>query len=377
MKRIAWAIGIVASAVLVAAGCNAVLGNDAGILAVSDASTLQDVVTVTTTDAGGDAGLSCNSGEKACFGTCKGTQDTTVGCSDPSCVACPTEAHASASCIGGSGGFVCNDACRAGYDDCNSDLNTAKSDGCESDLSLSKTCGRCDNDCTNATNYPTQPEYCVTNADAGTYACNTNCPYTICGTECADLTDSTANCGSCGNDCSTQITNGVAQCVASTCTVKSCDSSYHECNNKCVSVSDVAHCGTSCSPCNTAPTNGVNTCTANAGVYSCSYTCNFVTCGSACCASGQTCTSGACTTPVVCAPPTIACPLDCVGVAGACTDGCIDPTTSPTCGGECQAANDCSSNQQVCCGGGSGSSGNAYSCQDPDEAGLCGAAATP
>lgn len=365
MKRIAWGIIIVAAAELVAVGCNAVLGNEAGILASPDASTPTEDVVVTTTN---DAGLTCGAGQKDCFGSCKGTQDTTVGCSDPACVVCPTEAHASSACVGGSGGFVCSDTCRSGYDDCNGDLNKAKGDGCETDLTLTKTCGRCDNDCSNASQYAVQPEFCVKD-DAGTAACNTNCPYSICGTNCFDLTDTTAHCGSCGNDCSTQVQNGVAECVASTCKVKSCDPSYHLCSNNCVTVSDVNHCGTSCTPCSGAPANATNTCTANVtGTYSCSYSCNFVTCGSSCCASGQTCVGNVCTTPIVCPAPTIACPPGCLAVSGACSNGCLDPTANTTCGGDCTAANNCTTNGEICCNAGGSS---ASSCAMPSVDGGC------
>ncbi|MEO7111304.1 MAG: hypothetical protein ABI183_12770 [Polyangiaceae bacterium] len=368
MKRIAWGLIIVAAAELVAVGCNAVLGNEAGILASADASTPNEDVVVTTTT---DSGLSCGAGQKACFGTCKGTQDTTVGCSDPACVVCPSEAHASADCVGGSGGFVCSDTCRSGYDDCNGDLSKPKGDGCETDLTLTKTCGRCDNDCSNASQYPTQPEFCVKDSDAGTTACNTNCPYSICGANCFDLTKTTTNCGICGNDCSTQVTNGIAECVSSTCKVKSCDTSYHLCSNACVTVSDVNHCGTSCSPCPNPPPNATATCAADmSGNYSCSNTCNFITCGSTCCASGQACITGQCVTPPVCTLPKLACPLGCLTVNGACTGGCLDESADTTCGGDCKSGNDCTATPgEICCGAGSGSFN--YSCQMALDDGGC------
>jgi len=136
--------------------------------------------------------------------------------------ACPTPAHASATCVDGACGMG---ACAAGWGDCDG----LAANGCEASLQASvANCGSCGNVCADA---PDGDAICV----AG--VCDVaRCPegQGDCDGDAANgcetaLDSSVANCGGCGNTCADPA-RGEAGCAAGLCVVSSCDEGYGDCD---------------------------------------------------------------------------------------------------------------------------------------------------
>lgn len=309
---------IVALAALALAplACNAVLGNEPGVLAPEADAAAQAVeterpgpteagpVVSPPTDAGGgvaDAepaptdGGTCAAGKKLCLGLCVDVNDPTYGCSPTGCEPCDLD-HATTACRAGA---CAVGACADGYGDC----NRAADDGCETDLSRAETCGQC-----NAACPPTAP-VCI--PEQPTFKCATGCNEgapTLCGNQCVSIETNVAHCGACGNVCPAPA-NGTATCGAGTCGF-TCKAGFHACGAECKPDRDPQACGAACTVC-PVPANGQATCTNGtcgstcaAGFHACGGECksndSVESCGNLCtpCPSGPNgtaqCTRGAC-----------------------------------------------------------------------------------
>ncbi len=262
---------LTASALCLAAGCNAILGNEEGTpratfggseggaldASVGDADDRLDGKVVA--DAAFDAALACPSDKKACsgFGACVVPTDPNYGCGDPSCLACDTTNAKSVSCVGSSAGIVCKLDCSAGFSNCD-----GKNDnGCEADLAKATTCGSCSNACPPG-------QYCSNTA--GLYACVGACPLTqeACGTECINKDTNPSHCGGCSKACAAPA-NATATCMTRTCGFQ-CEKLYHQCGVRCVADSEASECGTACRDCKTAaPPNTQASCQAGGCVFEC------------------------------------------------------------------------------------------------------------
>ena len=355
------ALGLGLTGLVAVVGCNAVLDNQSGQLAESDASVTTEASTGSlANDAGQDSsridagspfdsgggldkpdtgvggldasdaspGITCAQGQKLCDGTCVSLGDPLYGCTDTSCTPCALD-RASAVCAGGACAIG---HCNPGYADC----NQTGSDGCETDLSSPSHCGAC-----NATCGAAAPNCAPSGAG---FSCTTGCTAsapTLCGNTCVDLLSSENHCGSCSHACA-PVDNGTTKCTLGFCAFD-CGANFHACSGACASNTSIASCGTSCDPC-VPPANAQPTCdgascgfVCNAGFHACGSTCapdnSIASCGTSCgpCATGPnataTCTGGTC--GIACAAGTADCNTNAA-------DGCeIDVTTDPAHCGDC------------------------------------------
>jgi hypothetical protein len=166
-------------------------------------------------------------------------------------------------------------------------------------------------------------------------ACDVQCSssYTVCGSDCADLTADRSHCGDCDTACS-----GTKVCLDSQCQNNPCPSGNHPCSSTCVSDYDVSHCGTSCTPC-PAPTGGTATCDGTSCGAACSIGAHQ--CGGACVSDFDVAHCGASCT--ACPAPTgsyatcdgVSCGQGCLTGYHACGGTCVDDTSIDTCGASC------------------------------------------
>ncbi len=168
-------------------------------------------------------------------------------------------------CVAG----VCGiEACTAPFGDCDGDA----SNGCETNTSNTVAhCGACGMACA------ARPNTSVTcAAGACAYACSpgfADCDMNPANGCEVDTRVDASNCGGCGRACATLHTTSA--CVASACTVASCDAGYGDCDmnpaNGCEvdTRSTVAHCGA----CGRACAPRANA-TATCGGGACAYACN-------------------------------------------------------------------------------------------------------
>ena len=268
----------------------------------------------------GDAGAmpvtpsSCEPGTYACNDSC--VPDGKVDSCGASCTACPTPAHGSPGCVGG----TCTVQCSTGYHTCNQQCVDDTSilscgTGCEPCTVPKGGSATCTNGVCGAT-CPSGKKLCLGacidagadcngTCDSGSHSCNglclansstnscgslcapcalptgassascdgASCGFTCssgyhrCGSVCAANNDATQCGSSCGN--CPGATHGSAACTNNACALK-CDSGYHACGSSCALNTSVQTCGsTSCTPC-TAPANATATCDGT----SCGFTCN-------------------------------------------------------------------------------------------------------
>ncbi len=147
-------------------------------------------------------------------------------------------------------------ACNSGYADCNAD----PSDGCEVAIrSDTSNCGACSRACS----FANSNESCV-NGNCRISSCwvnYENCDFvTTNGCE-VNLSNSTSNCGACGNVCS--FANAGSLCTAGTCSIGGCASNYGNCDadpaNGCEA--DLKNDESNCGSCGRACTLPARTCT--------------------------------------------------------------------------------------------------------------------
>lgn len=383
-------------------GCNAILGNESGILQ-SDASV------------GSEAAV-CAANQKNCI-DCVAIDDPNLGCGG-ACSVCATPPNAQAACALQNNVETCAmGKCNAQFADCDNDAG----DGCETHATTRSHCGSCGQDCLQ--------DFCEREPDGG-YGCSTTCdtPNITCasdaGTECVDPNTDTANCGGCGHDCT--VDNGLGGCNGGVCDIV-CNSKYFLCGGECVAASE-AQCGASCTSCTTGSHCDVNagsasygSCVTNsvvdAGVPGCTVTSDCPatqvcctgtctaetngTCGALCqaCGANQVCSAGSC----ACASSSKKCTSggnswccgstqQCGVTPGSCnnrqacaectlansTCGCGDQTScaAPTANPNCGACGvDCRTMGQCCCPSAGVSGGATYSCvgtgTSTDDSGIC------
>ena len=238
--RRTWVLLASGASVVLAAGCNAILGNEEGTLAVAgdsgvDAGEALDAFADVVH--GRDAGdVECPAGKKVCSGACVDIIDPNYGCGGTSCLSCGSDHATQVACAGTDAGIACKVTCADGFADCDG----KPENGCESDLSA--------------------PEHCVEPTG--------HVVSTQCGSQCVDTTKDPTHCGSCTKACAAPA-NASATCTASVCGFE-CNTLYHRCNDACFGNSDATHCGTACTDCTTtAPHNTVPSCQSGA----CSYVC--------------------------------------------------------------------------------------------------------
>ena len=125
--------------------------------------------------------------------------------------------NADASCQAGNCIF---EGCADGYADCNADL----ADGCESHLGTDpKNCTVCGNECSFANAEAICDDGCkLGRCDDGYRDCDAD-PATGC--ESHSATDP-ANCGACGNDCTTKWANAYGTCAGGACEFAGCKPGY-------------------------------------------------------------------------------------------------------------------------------------------------------
>ncbi len=158
--------------------------------------------------------------------------------------------NATPTCSGG----VCQiSACNQGFQDCNHQPN----DGCEANLQNDPlNCGACNHQCfvNNGVAGCVNGQCTVMSCNPGFADCNNN-P----GDGCETVLGTTANCASCGNNCSTACTGNVTatQCIAGAggnhCEVLACGPGYYDIDAQCNDGCECQTKGTSAS-CN-APTS--------------------------------------------------------------------------------------------------------------------------
>lgn len=272
MMRVRSLILVTTSALCLAVGCNAILGNEEGTLrasigsgeagaldaSVGDGDNLVDGKVVA--DATFDAALTCPTDKKACsaFGACVTPTDPNYGCGDPSCLACDTTNAKSVGCVGSTAGIVCKLDCNPGFNNCDG----KNENGCEADFSKAATCGSCTNACPVG-------QFC--SSTAGIYTCVAACPVgrETCGTtECIDKSSNASHCGACSRACAAPP-HATATCKAQICGF-TCEALYHRCGDTCVPDSEASACGTTCTNCNSAaPANTTPSCQAGGCVFGC------------------------------------------------------------------------------------------------------------
>lgn len=243
-----------------AAGCNAILGNEEGFLVGRNDLDAGDDAQAPPADDGGagtsnDAPATCAEGERACDDRCVTVDDPSFGCGDPACAPCRI-AGGTATCREGACAIA---ACAIGRADCNGDV----ADGCETDLSQPSSCGACDGVC------PATAPACTPSPDGTTYTCETGCPDarpTLCGGACVDLQSDAIHCGRCDGACATDP-HGTASCDHGTCRV-TCEATFHLCGTRCAARDDVTACGASCRACPTLP-NATALCSDGACAFAC------------------------------------------------------------------------------------------------------------
>ena len=163
---------------------------------------------------------SCVSG----FGDCDGSKTCATKTTDDvaNCGGCGTTcsvAAGTAKCTGTTCGVA---SCNPGFNDCNGSY----SDGCEQSLTTVTSCGACGVGCarTKATATCATGSCKIASCDAGFGNCDT-----IDSNGCeTDTKVTTAHCGGCGLACVTP--GGTPSCVASTCTVASCNAGLANCD---------------------------------------------------------------------------------------------------------------------------------------------------
>ncbi len=222
-----------------------------------------------TSGEGGVGGQTCFPGSKVCPNAegqpeCRSNDDPDIGCGTPSCEPCSLP-NATAKCD--PAGECANRHVRQRISDCDGNPAT----GCEANVQFDPTqCGSCGNDCTTqGTGWICAQGSCTQNScnPPTTGDCDGNAQN---GCETDLLTDE--NCGFCNNACSASGTS----CQNGQCVVSSCTSPYADCD------------GLAANGCET----NVNTDAANCG--SCGTKCGSVN-GSAGCVKGNCillCSSG-------------------------------------------------------------------------------------
>ena len=210
--------------------------------------------------------LSCEPGTYACDDAC--VPDGNVSKCGASCSVCPSVAHGSPACIGG----TCTVQCATGYHVCNQQCVDSASvlscgTGCEPCTVPSGGSASCNSGVCGAT-CPSGKKLCLGACIAADAACSGSCDAGLHACSGLCLSNSSANsCGSLCAPCPLPPGASAASCDGATCGF-TCSSGYHRCGAACAANNDVTQCGTSCTAC-TAPANATASCDGT----SCGFTC--------------------------------------------------------------------------------------------------------
>lgn len=305
-------------------GCNSILNNERGSLAVDDETTNEPTTPSSSSSSGGSSSSSssggtsdsgstpisgdagqptppdggqCGTGQMLCDNACVSITDPLYGCGDPACTPCSLD-HASSACQGRTCVVA---ACDAGFADCDKD----PANGCEGDLSKATSCGACNAVC------PATAPVCA--PSGGTFTCTTGCAADaplLCGAECVDPATSENHCGGCNVKCP-DVPNGTTQCTAGQCTF-TCKAGYNKCGDGCTVGTDPAACGPTCAVC-PAPPNAAPMCMNDACTFQCSA--GFADCNAN---PADGCEAVLATDPANCGVCGNACPVGATCEAGAC-----------------------------------------------------------
>jgi len=253
----------------------------------------------------------CNSGWGNCDASeangCENSLDSLQDCG--SCGTSCSRANATASCSGD----VCHiETCNTFWDNCNG----VDSDGCETSLETLTNCGACGVPCTGGgAQMSCDFGVCqIEDCNPGWGDCDANVT-----NGCETQLGTTANCSTCGDDCTVVFAHATGTCNSGTCQMGACDSGWGNCNgttadgcetqlgtaSNCSSCGDActyAHASGSCNSgtcqmgacdsgwddCNSSPSDG---CETQLGTTS-----NCSGCGDACSYAHATgvCNSGSC-----------------------------------------------------------------------------------
>jgi hypothetical protein len=182
--------------------------------------------------ASGSCELSCPTGFTICGGACVNTDADPAYCGD-----CDTACESGEVCSAG----VCASSCGTGLTDCSGACVDVQNDPTH--------CGDCTTACSTDVGASgiCMAGGCRTVCDPGVSDCNADLGATGGdGCETSSATD-VNNCGACGLACT--LANATAGCVASACTVATCDTGYDDCDtdpsNGCEVelATDENHCG--------------------------------------------------------------------------------------------------------------------------------------
>jgi hypothetical protein len=236
--------------------------------------------------------------------------------------------HATETCVTGNCAIV---VCQSGYSDC--DKNP--SNGCEANTQNDpNNCGGCGVICTTANGTPAcvQGMCAVGSCNPGFQHCATT------GTNCeTNVSNNTANCGACGNVCSTN--NDTPSCGNGICSLQ-CNPGYANCATNTTTgcqtpINTVGNCG-SCG----------NACTTQNGTPACNTATNPPTCAVASCATGYAACPGNgnnCLTYIGGSD---------VNNCGGCGTTCTTQNGTPKCTGGTCSAGSCNSGWGNCPGDG-------------------------
>lgn len=271
----------------------------------------------------------CSPPTTSCAGACVNLSNDASNCGGCG-VTCSTRANAGSTCASSS----CQFACYSGFADCDGNA----SNGCEANLSSSSAhCGSCGHGC------PTGSA-CSAGSCTPTSTCSgsfTRCPSGFCN----NLDSDTRNCGSCDNVCPTPD-HGSATCINRVCGFR-CGSNFGDCNGSASDgceaylVNDANNCGACGARCATGQTCSDSRCMdvssgCGAGLTYCAGVCrdtrtdntNCGTCGIICTGT-RTCQAGTCT------EPTMTCGTGLTLCSGRCVSTLSDPLHCGACGADC------------------------------------------
>jgi hypothetical protein len=162
-----------------------------------------------------------------------------------------------------------------------------------------------------------------------------------CTTPCANPKLDNANCGSCGNACSSGTRCAASQCLPTSCGTTTCDPLSVCFQGGCVEASCV---GVACSG---GKVCSAGSCQCPAGKTDCSGTCNALQvdathCGtcSTVCPGGQACVAGQCVANACTGGKTMC--------GGSCVDTQSDPANCNACGAACGGGRNCVSGACAC-----------------------------
>lgn len=221
----------------------------------------------------------CPAGSGDCNGSPSDACETSLTNDVNNCGACGNKCeavNAAVACVNSK--CVITD-CVGSYEDCSGGY----ADGCETNIDTSTThCGGCNKACTIANGTPKCDEgSCEVKSCSGTFRDCDGDPKTGCE---INVATSAGNCGACGTNCNVKYPHATATCSLSVCSAPICAGGYGDCNlnpaDGCESnvLADPANCGGCGNVCSTSGSAHVssNACTSG----SCNPKCagSYLTC---------------------------------------------------------------------------------------------------